>query len=225
VAGDIARARSVYTTAVKLCETVNVTFAKLFKAFAEFELRQLEVARFRAVFSHALRATEGLKKSIPRFWIETELKLGNVHQARRVAAELVEVNPSAASSWLSFIDLELALGESARASALCEVTFKSRDAIDDFPAVARKQIEIAAADDADAETMRKLYKRLLRADVTDGDSYLAFAEFELSESLDRSCAILEEALERIPEDRISDRQRVRSRLNEILQDQPLDDQY
>lgn len=225
VAGDVDRARSVYATATKLCEAAHVFFSKLTKAFGEFELRQLEVEKFRAVMRQALHITEGKKKSIPRFWLETELKLGNVNQARRVAAELVEVNPGSASSWLSFIDLEMALGEAPRAVALCNVALQNGASIDDMKPIIRKHIEIESAGEADVETMRKLFKQLLDADSTDAESYLAFAEFELNESVDRSCAILEEGLELIPDERKSERQRLRSRLQEILQDKPTDNDF
>ena len=118
VAKDFDRTRQVYSTAVRICDMMGVHLFKLFKNFAEFEIRQLNIDGLRKCLTHALTVTRGAKRSIPRFWIETELKLGSVNHARHVAAKCIELNPQSDQVWQAFIDLELALGESARADAL-----------------------------------------------------------------------------------------------------------
>ena len=226
VAKDIARAREVYLTGTKVCELANIVLFKLFKNFAEFELRQLNVEGFRKCLMHALTLSRGEKKSISRFWIETELKLGNVNQARHIAAKCIELSGGSSQSWLSFIDLEIALGETNRAVALCDLAFQSKDSIDDISIIVRKQIELLASNpDVDVELVRELYKRLLDTNNLDANVYLDFSEFELTDggSLDRACAVLEEGLEVLPDSMKEERQQLRKKLTQIVQDRSGDD--
>jgi crooked neck len=136
------RAQCVYQAAIRISETASVHFFKLYKCFAEFELRKLEIERFRKCMLHALTITKGTKKSIPRYWIETELKLGNVNQARVIAAKCVELNAGSSQVWLAFIDLEIALGETERALALCELALQSEDILDDITSIRLRQAEL-----------------------------------------------------------------------------------
>jgi crooked neck len=226
VAEDISRAREVYTTAVKVCELADVVFFKHFKNFAEFELRQLNVEGFRKCLLHALTVSRGSKKSISRFWIETELKLGNVNQARHVAAKCIELSGGSSQTWLAFIDLETALGEVNRAVALCDLAYQSKDSIDDIATIIRKQIELLASNpDVNLDQVRELYKGLIDVNNQDPNVYLDFSEFELTDggSLDRACAVLEEALEILPESMKNERQQIRSKLTDIVQDRTGDD--
>ena len=135
---DPARARDVYVAAGELFELVKLKFSKLVKAHAEFEIRQLNLVAFREVVKAGL--TSSRKPSVARFWIETELKLSNVSQARSVAAKLVELNPSSAQNWVSFADLELALGEPKRAAAVLDMALRNN--VDAPEEVQRKMAEI-----------------------------------------------------------------------------------
>ena len=212
---DVDRARSIYQTGIRLFESINVHFFKLTKCYAEFNLRQLDLSAFRQGLMHALVATKGIKPSIARYWIETELKLGHVSQARAVAAKLIEVNPQNVQSWISFIDLELALGEASRAVALCHLGWKNRDSIDKPESLLLKQIEIESDD---VDRVRHLFKELIDLSGT-ASNFLQWADYEANEagSVDRACAILEEALEVLPESARSDRLAIRNRLNELIE--------
>jgi crooked neck len=143
VAKDSDRAKNVYLTGIRVCELAGMHFFKLFKNLAEFELRRLDIDGFRKCMQHALGLTKATKKSVPRFWIETELKLGNVNQARVIAAKCVELNPASSQVWLAFVDLEIALGETERAIALCELAFQSGDTIDDLSQIRLRHMELA----------------------------------------------------------------------------------
>jgi hypothetical protein len=114
----------------------------------------------------------------------------------------------------------MALGEPSRAATLCDLAFKSRDTIDDFPAIARKHIEIEGENGREIERMRELYRRLLSVASEDHRVYIDFSEFEFTDggSIDRACAILEEALEVLPDELKTERQEVKKKLSDILQD-------
>jgi crooked neck len=94
-AKDMERARSVYLTGMKVCEAAGHVFSKLYRNLAAFELRQRNVDAFRECLSHALNVSKGHKRSIVRFWIDIEFKLGNPNEARKIADKCVELNPEA----------------------------------------------------------------------------------------------------------------------------------
>lgn len=218
VSEDIHRARRVYETAVKLFDTCRVHFSKLARAFAGFELRQLNLMGYRQVLLHAVESSKARKLSIAKFWIETELKLGNVSHARTVAARIIEINPSSVDSWVTFIELETVLGEASRAIALCELAWKSRDSFGKaIPVLVRKQIEIESENDAETDKIRKLFKRLLDVSEHDYRVFLDFADFETNTagSAERASALLEEGLEILPNSLRRERQALKARLEEL----------
>lgn len=217
VVKDVARARSIYTAGIELMGSLGIWFGKVVKSAAEFELRQLNLEGYRKICMNALVKSDGAKSNIPRFWIETELKLGNVSQARTIAAKLVEITPGSASSWVSFIDLELALGEISRATALCHMGWKNRDAIDHPYAVLEKEIEIEKSLD-NLDRVRILFKTWI-SESGDANAFLKFSDFEADEagSLDRACAILEEALEIIPDANKRSRTAIKDKLDELIE--------
>jgi crooked neck len=219
VAKDIDRAQQVYSTAIELFGNMNIWFSKLVRGAAELQLRQLNIAGFRKILMSSLVSSSGMKLSISKFWIETELKLGNVNQARTVAAKVIEVNPSNVSSWLSFIDLEASLGETARAVALCELAWKNRESMDtSLDPLLRKWIDIETSID-NTDEVRRLF-RLLVQETPGAESFIEFADFENNEmaSHDRACAVLEEALEILPNNMKKDIEMIRSRLDELIAD-------
>ena len=220
VAKDLDRARQVYSTALELFGELNIWFTKLARCAAEFELRQLNIEAFRKLMLSCLVGSSGLKSGIARFWIETELKLGNVNQARFVAAKVIEVNPSNTASWIAFIDLEISLGEPARALALCEVAWKNRESFESsMDGILRKWIEVQKSLD-NTDEVRRLF-RLLVLEVPGSESFIEFVDFEVNEmgSSDRACAVLEEALEILPNNRKDDIEMIRSRLDELISDE------
>ena len=220
VCQDMDRCRSVYETAVKLLDMKKVSFSKVSKAFAEFELRQMNLPGFRSVLLHAVETSKGVKRSVARYWVEMELKLGNVSQARQVAAKIVEINPCLVQSWIGFVELEKILGEPARALALCDVGWKSRESMDNISALVRKEIEIRVGMEGEEESVRKLFKRLLDvSDSGDFQVFLDFADFELNSagSSERACAILEEGLETLPGNLRRERQILKTRLEEMVE--------
>jgi len=217
VGEDFSRVRNVYETAIKLMESQNIFSTKIFKSYAQFELRhQHDLKKFRDILARGLVSTGGKKPSLARFWIETELQLGDIAQARFAAAKLVEVNPSLVSNWISFIDLELGLGELARAVALCEAALKTISSLDQPELIFKKWIEIEIARE-DYEKVRKIFQKVIK--LSDNyKAFLAYAEFEslTMNSRERACAILEEALEIVPDSHESHRAILREKLDDLL---------
>lgn len=217
VGEDIGRVRHIYKTVVKLMEQVKVFSTKIFKSFAQFELRHdKNLESFRRILTLGLTATGGKKLSLGRFWVETELQLGDVAQARFAAAKLVEINSAFARNWVSFIDLELGLGEPARAVALCEAALKSLGSLDSPELVFKKWIEIET-DLKDYEKIRRIFQKLIKL-TNHYKAFLSYADFESDtmESRERACAILEEALEIVPDTHESERGVIREKLDQLL---------
>jgi crooked neck len=213
---DIARCRQIYETVVELMNISQIFFAKIFREFGKFEIRQSNLSGFRKVMSAGLNLSHGHKPSIARFWLETELRIGQVSQARFAAAKMVEINPNSANSWISFADLELAFGETDRAVAICQMGLKA--AVSDSPeSIFKKLIDIETLNE-NFDAVRELFKEM----ISNSDHYKVFLEYANFEAntvgaISRACAILEEALEIVPDSHVSQRKVLRSRLDELIE--------
>jgi crooked neck len=208
---DVSRAKLVLETAISVFEPLGIFSSKIYVALGHLELRQSGVAAFRKILTRALDVTKGAKLSIARAWVETELKLGNVNQARSVAASLISLCPTSTRNWIFFIDLELALGEPQRAIALCEMAIRPNiiESLDAPELVYKKLIEIDDTNDPDR--VRELFKDLLNHSEHP-KIFLAYADYEVetNEDIERACAILEGGL-----DMVTDKGVLQNRLDEL----------
>lgn len=214
---DIVRARNVLECAIKLMQYQKIYSTKILKYFGKFEIRHSSsLDRFRELMIRALVLTGGRKPSLGRFWIETELQLGDVAQARFACAKLVEINPGLTQNWISFIELEIGLGELPRAVALCEASLKNLASLDAPELIFKKWIEIET-ERQEYEMVRKLFQKLIKL-TNHYKAFLSYAEFEadVMNARERASAILEEALEIIPDSHEEERKIVRSKLDEWL---------
>ncbi len=219
---DVDRAGRVLETAVSLFEGHKIFFSKIYFALAQLRLRTGDLLKFREVMEQALEATGGTKLSLARAWVETEIKLGNTFEARRVAAKLIELCPVQSRNWLFFVDLEIALGEVARASALCEMALRQQTTVLDSPElIYKKLIEIESeltGSNSDPERVRDLFKQMLEYSEH-YKIFLAYADFEadIAGATDRACAILEGALEIVPDAQETGRAIIQNRLDELVE--------
>lgn len=116
--GDEERAREVWRNAVATFAKQKVAFAKVWIAYAEFELRTAGLSAARAVLGRAIGVSA--KPKIFKFYITLERRLGHWDRVRRLYSRWLEVLPSL-DVVFEYIDFERDAGEHARVDVLFEV--------------------------------------------------------------------------------------------------------
>ncbi|KAF4673515.1 NineTeen Complex (NTC) component [Perkinsus olseni] len=194
------RVREVYHTALSLFRSRKIYFSKLYNAYAEFEIRQMDVARARLVYGRAIG--ESKKASMFRSYIQFEFNLGQVDRARRICASYVSAHSLEAASWVCWMDLEMKLSEVNRARKLGEMAIKladesasdeSEEVMNEPELIWKKCIDIEI-DQEEMENARDLFERLLDR-TTHVKVWRSYADFELKHA-DQSFSKAKEVLER-----------------------------
>eukprot|EP00435_Cladocopium_sp_Y103_P010981 s264_g2.t2 len=117
--GDIEKARAVYDALLKVVPHKQFSFAKIWKLYAEFEVRQLELDRARRIYGRAI--AECQKERIFLDYADLEMRLGNIDRCRTIYGKFLEVHPHNPKAWTVYVDLEDSVGEIERARALCNL--------------------------------------------------------------------------------------------------------
>ena len=115
--GDVAAARAALRAALDAVPHAAFTFAKLWLAAADLEVRAKDLGAARRLLGEALgRCRRHAKAKLYRGYASLERRLGEVDRCRRVYGAWVEAAPARAAAWTALADLERAVGEtSARA--------------------------------------------------------------------------------------------------------------
>eukprot|EP00928_Gymnodinium_smaydae_P011410 TRINITY_DN14213_c0_g1_i2.p1 TRINITY_DN14213_c0_g1~~TRINITY_DN14213_c0_g1_i2.p1 ORF type:complete len:674 (+),score=201.35 TRINITY_DN14213_c0_g1_i2:120-2141(+) len=171
--GDLEKARSVYEALMKVVPHKQFSFAKIWKFFAEFEVRRLDIDRARKIFGRAI--AECGKERIFLDYADLEMRLGNIDRCRKIYEKFLETNSHNPKAWNVYIDLEDSVGEIDRARALCELAI-SQDRLDMPELVWKRYIDLEVSHD-ETERARSVWLRLV------GKSnhvrvYVAYSEFE-----------------------------------------------
>lgn len=119
VALDSARARAVLKEALRVVPHQRFTFAKLWLAAAQAEVRARDVTGARRLLGAALGLCP--KRKILTGYLALENALGEVERVRKLTERGVQLEATAAAAWLRFADLERSLGETERARAIFEL--------------------------------------------------------------------------------------------------------
>jgi len=171
--GDVEKTRSVYDTMIKVVPHKKFSFAKMWKLYAEFEVRQLELSRARSIFGRAI--AECQKERIFLDYADLEMRLGNVERCRKIYGKFLELHSQNPKAWTVYVDLEDSVGETERARALCELAIK-QDRLDMPELVWKRYIDLEVVHE-ELERARDVWQRLL------GKSnhvrvFIAYSEFE-----------------------------------------------
>lgn len=171
--GDIAKARAVYDGIIKVVPHKHFSFAKIWKLYAEFEVRQLDLERARKIFGRAI--AECQKERIFLDYADLEMRLGNIDRCRKIYAKFLEVHPQNPKAWNVYVDLEDSVGELERARGLCELAI-GESRLDMPELVWKRYIDLEVTHD-EFDRARKVWLRLL------GKShhvrvYIAYSDFE-----------------------------------------------
>mmetsp|Transcript_73375 Transcript_73375/g.132114 ORF Transcript_73375/g.132114 Transcript_73375/m.132114 type:complete len:663 (+) Transcript_73375:106-2094(+) len=171
--GDIDKARSVFDGLIKMIPHKQFSFAKVWKLYAEFEVRQLSLDRARMIFGRAI--AECQKERIFLDYADLEMRLGNIDRCRTIYGKFLEVHPHNPKAWNVYVDLEDSVGEVERARALCDLAV-NQERLDMPELVWKRYIDLEVGQD-ELDRARTVWQQLL------GKShhvrvYIAYADFE-----------------------------------------------
>ena len=183
--GDIDRAREVYHRTVAAIPAKKFTFAKLWKQFAEFEIRQMDLARARKVYGTAIGLCGQIKPKVYFQYADMELHMANFERARTILAKLLEAHPLNPEAWLAFVDLELNAEELERVRYLFDVATEL-DAMANVDSIWSRYIEFEL-ENGELDKVADLYRRFLKK-FDSPQWWFAFVDFELDQRKDLEAA-------------------------------------
>ncbi|KAM0748141.1 protein prenylyltransferase [Meredithblackwellia eburnea MCA 4105] len=170
---DVVRAREIYKAGLKLVPHKQFTFAKLWVQFAEFEVRQLDLAAARKVLGTAIGLCP--KEKLFKSYIELELKLREFDRCRMLYQKWIEYDSSNATAWIKFTELEGLLQDDERARAIYEMAVEQPSM--DMPELIWKSWIDYEYGEEEYDRARELYERLLRR-TSHVKVWVSFAQFE-----------------------------------------------
>ena len=173
--GDIVKARAVYDALLKVVPHKQFSFAKVWKLYAEFEVRNLELDKARKIFGMAIAQCQ--KERIFLDYADLEMRLGNIDRCRKIYEKFLEAHPQNPKAWSVYVDLEDSVGEVDRARALCKLAI-GQERIDMPELVWKRYIDLEVNND-DTEEARKVWLQLLEKS-SHVRVYIAYTDFEAS---------------------------------------------
>jgi crooked neck len=197
VVGDIERSRAVYKAAIDLVPHRQFTFAKLWTLFARFNLRHSGVTSARKTFGAALGLAA--KPKIYKDYIEMEMQLREFDRCRIIYEKFLEYDPTNATTWLRYAELERLLLDDERAHAIYELAIEQPV---DMPELVWKSYIDYEYESDNYNGARDLYERLLQK-TEHLKVWVSFANFETSvpsaDAMDRARAVLQRAYDSLKE--------------------------
>lgn len=171
--GDLDKGRAVYDALIKVIPHKQFSFAKVWKFYAEFEVRRLDLDRARKIFGRAI--AECGKQRIFLDYADLEMRLGNIDRCRKIYEKFLENHSQNPKAWNVYIDLEDSVGELDRARALCELAI-TQEKLDMPELVWKRFIDLEISHD-ELDAARSVWQRLV------GKSnhvrvHVAYSEFE-----------------------------------------------
>lgn len=171
--GDLDKARAVYDALIKVVPHKMFSFAKIWKIYAEFEVRRLDIDRARKIFGRAI--AECGKERIFLDYADLEMRLGNIDRCRKIYEKFLENHSHNPKAWNVYIDLEDSVGELDRARALCELAIQ-QERLDMPELVWKRFIDLEVSHD-EFEKAREVWLRLV-SKSNHVRVYIAYSEFE-----------------------------------------------
>jgi len=172
-AKDAERTREVYTEVLKIIPHKIFSFSKLWILFANFEIRQKDVAGARKVLGNAIGMAP--KQKIFQAYIQLEFQMGNFDRCRKLYEKYLETNSSNCDAWAKFAQLEKDLAEVERCRAIFEMAISQ--SLLDMPEQVWKAYIDFEIEESEYDNVRKLYRRLLDR-TRHVKVWISFAQFE-----------------------------------------------
>jgi len=174
-AEDNARTREVYKACLKLIPHKTFTFAKIWLLYAQFEVRQRDLAAARKALGSSLGMCP--KDKLFKGYIDLELQLYELDRCRTLYGKFLEHNPANVFAWVKFAELERGLGEEERTRAIFEMAVSQ--ALLDMPELLWKAFIDFEYAEGQFDNTRGLYERLLER-TSHVKVWISFAEMEAS---------------------------------------------
>ena len=172
---DAERARQIYQECLKLIPHKKWTFAKMWLAKAQFEVRQQQLQTARKTLGQAIGMCP--KDKLFRGYIELEKQLFEFLRCRTLFEKQIEWNPSNSQAWIQFAELEQGLDDIERARAIFELGIDQPTL--DMPELVWKAYIDFEEYEEEYDRARALYERLLRK--TDHVKvWINYARFEIN---------------------------------------------
>ena len=174
-ANDIQRTRDVYKACLNIIPHSVFTFAKMWLLYAQFEIRQKDVATTRKALGTALGKCP--KPKLFKGYIDLELQLREFDRCRKLYEKFLEFNPSTCTTWIRYAELETVLGDIDRARGIYDLAVDQPQI--DMPEVLWKAYIDFELEEQEYEHCRQLYNRLLER-TQHVKVWLSFTKFESS---------------------------------------------
>jgi len=187
--GDMSKARAVYDALIQVIPHKQFSFAKIWKLYAEFEVRQLNLKQARLIFGRAI--AECAKERIFLDYADLEMRLGNIDSCRKIYEKFLETHPHNPKAWTVYVDLEDSVGEVERARALCNLAIEQTTL--DMPELVWKRFIDLEVGLEEMDNARQIWLRLLEKS-NHARVYVAYSEFEANTA--KNFPALREALEK-----------------------------
>ncbi|GFZ48018.1 Pre-mRNA-splicing factor CLF1 [Saitozyma sp. JCM 24511] len=171
---DFDRARDVYKAAIKLVPHKAFTFAKLWLAYAFFEIRRLDVTAARKVLGAGIGMCP--KPKLFSGYIELEMRLREFDRVRMLYEKFLTYDPSLSSAWIQWTQVESAVEDFERVRAIFELAVQQPL---DMPEIVWKAYIDFEAGEGERERTRHLYERLLER-TSHVKVYISYALMEVS---------------------------------------------
>lgn len=175
VAQDLGRTQAIYEKALETVPHKLFSFSKLWRYYALFEVRRLNLDKARKILGTAIAKCG--RQSIFRAYIDMELQLGNVDRARKLYEKFIETNPQNCSAWINYAKLEQSLEEMERCRGIYELAISQN--VLDMPELVWKAYIDSEIEQGNTGKVRELYDRLL-IKTKHLKVWLSYAQFEVS---------------------------------------------
>ncbi|EDO45828.1 predicted protein [Nematostella vectensis] len=175
MAKDIERTRLVYRACLDVIPHGKFTFAKIWLLYAQFEIRQKNLADARKALGTAIGKCP--KDKLFREYIGLELQLREFDRCRKIYEKFLTFNPANCTTWVKYAELESVLGDVDRARALFELAVAQP--LLDMPEVLWKAYIDFEINQEEFDHTRDLYERLLKR-TNHVKVWISYAQFELT---------------------------------------------
>lgn len=171
---DLDGAAAVYQECLdKVVPHADFTFGKIWMMAAHLEVRRKDLTAARKLLGTAIGMTK--KTNVFKGYIELEQQMGEVDRCRNIYTKFVEASPYSFAAWNAFAQLEISVGEVARARAIFEVAVQVEDM--DSPEMVWKNYIDFEMQEGEGVNVRELYVRLL-AKTSHVKVWISYATFE-----------------------------------------------
>ncbi|OLL25703.1 Pre-mRNA-splicing factor CLF1 [Neolecta irregularis DAH-3] len=176
---DYQRAREIYRACIKLVPHKIFTFAKVWIAFALFEIRRLDVSGARKILGQAIGMCP--KERLFKGYVDLETQLREFDRCRILYQKYLMFRPENCSAWIKYAELERMLGDLDLARHIYELGLKMEEL--DMPELLWKAYIDFEFEEEEYDCCRTLYERLLEK-TSHVKVWISFARFEISLDLE-----------------------------------------